>query len=60
VQVQEVQGARAEQGGAGAGVAAVPGRARQGLVGRRAPVPAAVRGRRQPGRVLPPRHGTDR
>jgi hypothetical protein len=59
-QVQEVQGARAEQGGAGAGVAAVPGGARQGLVGGGAPVPAALRRRGQPGSLLPPWHGKDR
>ena len=42
VQVQDVQGARAEQGGARAGVAAVPRRACQALVRQRAPIPAAL------------------
>uniref|UniRef100_A0A804UMC8 Uncharacterized protein n=1 Tax=Zea mays TaxID=4577 RepID=A0A804UMC8_MAIZE len=56
--VQEIQGASsAEQGGgARAGVAAVPLGARQGLVGRGAPVPAALRRRRQPRSLLPSRH----
>jgi hypothetical protein len=57
MQVQAVQGARAEQGGAREGVAAVPRRAGQGVVGRCAPLPAALRRRRQPRRVLPSWHG---
>lgn len=57
VQVQEIQAVGAEQGCSREGVLTVPRRPGQKLVGLRSPVPAALRGRRQPRRLLSPWHG---